>query len=480
MTSPLLVAALGRLLLVVLAPAEAGAGTPPAAPAPPPADDSEPPTCDPSVAGPDARPPDPRCHEALDGRVAAGTPVSVPRVLLFPPQMLARAVFWPIVKAGDFIEYHKVLWWMDALLTTDDRLIGLRPELQYSTGFISTFGARLFDRRLPLPGSEAVLRYRGGGATTMLAEGSLSGPAWLGLALHASWNRRPDRLFAGIGPATLAQLVADGRGVGRYASDAWVAEGRWLRPLPLHLAATLLGDVQRRDYRAAGASGGPSIASFYGLPPADCTGLGLPDGCVDPALVPGFDRGLRIFHAGAGLSLDLRDRARDGSGVTLAVEGRYGQGLGGDPSRHLRLAAEIVVALGGHDRELLIRGRGEMVERLGASAVPFEELVLPAGQAGMRGMPDGRFRGPSGIVGSVEYRWFIAYNLDAFLFADAGTVAGTRFSGLASGPVYPSFGFGIRRLQPTMHYWEAPLLDGVQIAYATEPGLRLMFSVAAF
>jgi len=405
------------------APAVGGALATPA-PALVAAADSAAASCKTPSAGPDARPPDPRCDETLDGRPGPGPPVSATRVLLFPPQMIARAVFWPIVKAGDFIEYHHVLGWIDALLTTDDRLIGVRPELQYSTGFLSTFGARLFDRRLPVPGSEAVLRFRTAGAATLLGEAQLSGPPWLGLTIHAAWERRPDRLFAGIGPATDAELTASGHGLARYGSDAGTAEMRWRRPLPLHLGATLLGDVQRRDYRAAGVRGGPSIGDLYGLPPAACATLTLPDGCVDPAAVPGFDRGLRIAHAGAGLLLDLRDHTRDGSGVSLAVEGRYGRGVGGDPSRHMRLAAEIVLALGGADRELLVRGRGEMVERLGAAAIPFEELVAPSGQAGMRGFPDGRFRGPSGLIGSAEYRWFIAYNLDAFLFADVGTVAG--------------------------------------------------------
>jgi len=477
MAAPLMTLALVQAWLAAAPP---GAIVESAAPDAPPRAAGDAPSCAAPSEGPDARPPDPRCHEALDGRAAAPAPLSVPRVLLFPPQLAARALFWPIVEAGDLIEHHQVLEWMDELLTTDDRLIGVRPELQYSTGFISTFGARVFDRRLPMPGSEAMLRFRAGGAAAMLGEAQLSGPAWLGLTLHAAWNRRPDRLFAAIGPANQAELAAIGKGLARYASDAWSAEARWLRPLPLHLVATLAGDVQRRDYRADGVSGGPSVGVFYGLPPGVCTGLGLPEGCIDPDQVPGFARGLRIAHAGAGLALDRRDRARDGSGVSLGVQGQYGQGIAGDPSRHVRLAAEIVLALGGSDRELVLRGRGEMVERLGAAPIPFEELVAPAGQAGMRGFPDGRFRGPSGVVGSAEYRWFIAYNLDAFLFADVGTVAGTRFAGLERGHLYPSFGVGIRRLRPTAEYWEAPLLDGLQVAYAPEAGVRLMFSVAAF
>ena len=50
----------------------------------------------------------------------------------------------------------------------------------------------------------------------------------------------------------------------------------------------------------------------------------------------------------------------------------------------------------------------------------------------MRGFPEGRFRGVSGIVGTAEYRWYISSYFDATLFTDVGTVAGPNFSGLGS------------------------------------------------
>jgi len=128
----------------------------------------------------------------------------------------------------------------------------------------------------------------------------------------------------------------------------------------------------------------------------------------------------------------------------------------------------------------LLRGRAAMVERLSAAPVPFEELIVPSGQSDMRGFATGRWRGESGLFGSAEYRWYIAHSLDATLFVDVGTVAGPRFSNVDWDRWLPSVGLGFRYYQPQGAYWDARAQDGIQIAYAPEGGLRLMFSMAAF
>jgi len=86
------------------------------------------------------RAPDPRCGETLDGRVPAepSTGRQVARAALVVPRLATKAVFLPIVKTTDFLEYHHVVDWGRALLTTDDGLVGARPELQYSTSFLPT------------------------------------------------------------------------------------------------------------------------------------------------------------------------------------------------------------------------------------------------------------------------------------------------------------------------------------------------------
>ena len=121
-----------------------------------------------------------------------------------------------------------------------------------------------------------------------------------------------------------------------------------------------------------------------------------------------------------------------------------------------------------------------MVEPLGGAPVPFEELISPSGQAGMRGFAEGRFRGESGLVGTVEYRWYISSYLDASLFTDVGTVAGRGFSGIVWDRWFPSFGTGVRLFRTQGPYWEAIARSGIQLAYAPDGGFRLLLSMAGF
>jgi hemolysin activation/secretion protein len=74
--------------------------------------------------------------------------------------------------------------------------------------------------------------------------------------------------------------------------------------------------------------------------------------------------------------------------------------------------------------------------------VPFQELIAPAGLSGKRGFPDGRFRGESGVVGTAEYRYYIASGVDAALFSDVGTVGGRAFSGLRADRLFPPSAWG--------------------------------------
>jgi outer membrane protein assembly factor BamA len=211
--------------------------------------------------------------------------------------------------------------------------------------------------------------------------------------------------------------------------------------------------------------GGPSVAEVYGL---------------DETEIPGFVRGRRIVHAGAGLGVDLRNRERDGSGFSFFADAAFAQGIAGDPSQHARLSVETVAAVGGSDKQLLFRGHAVTMEQLGWAAIPFDELFFPSGRFDMRGFADGRFRGQSGLVGTLEYRWYISTYLDASLFTDVGTVAGPRFAGLDARHWFPSYGVGLRYYSPSGAYWEARPETGVQVAYAPDGGIRLLLRVAAF
>ena len=428
------------------------------------------------------RAPDPRCGETLDGREPA-EPSAVRRagqVALAAPRAVTHVAFWPLVEGAEFLEYHRVIDRFRALLTSDDGLVGVRPDLQYSSSFLPSAGLRFFYRRVPGPGGELMTRFRTAGSDVFLGQIGVRGPDWLGLALLASWDRRNDRLFAGIGPRGQDQLEASGRGLSRYGSDDLRAELRWSRRLPARLWGEAHADLQRRTYQASHVSGGPPLTEVYGLPSAECAVPAGARACADEALVPGFGAGLRIAHAGGGLAVDLREGLRRSRGARLAADATIARGVSGDPSRHVRISAEALASVGGADHQLLVRARGATIENLGSTPVPFEELVQPVGQDEMRGLPTGRLRGASALTGTAEYRWYISAFLDATLFADVGTVAGPRFAQLDWDRWFPSFGLGFRYYWIDGAYWEAHPREGLQIAYAPDGGFRFLFSMAAF
>lgn len=431
---------------------------------------------------PTDRAPDLRCGETLDGREPAPASVArqASRVALWVPRAASAGFFWPIIETSDAYEAHHVGDWLQAWLTSDDGKIGVRPLLTYATGFLPTAGLRVFDRRLPGEGSSVGASFQTAGASVLMGELTATGPAPTGLSFRGIANRRDDRLFAGIGARGKSDLAAMGWSPSRFASDIFSAELRWSRLLPAHFGVVAHGDVERRDYRAEGVRGGPSVATVFTTDPACMTAPTPTNACVDPTLVPGFASGLRVAHAGAGALWNLRTRARDGSGAYVAVDATLAQGLAGDPSQHATFSGETVLALGFTDRQLILRGRAAMVHALGAAPIPFEELVMVSGNNGMRGFPDGRFRGPSGVVGTAEYRWYVGQYVDASLFSDLGTVAGPELAGLVSARWFPSFGVGLRFFHVPGEYWEGTLQTGVQLAYAPDAGFRLILTVASF
>ena len=436
-----------------------------------------PPDC---AASETARAPDPRCGEPLDGRAPPEPRSTVASTALAVPRLATRAVFWPVVHTTALVERYQLIDWMDAVLTTDDGLIGVRPIIHYSTSFLPSGGLRFFDDRLPGAGTEVAGQFQTAGPDVLWSELDVRAPRRIGITLVATWNRRYDRLFAGIGPHSVADLNAAGQQVARYGSDNYAAELRWSRGVARWMTAYGHADVQRRDFTATRVVGGPSVSSVF-APAAGCSALGLAPGCVDPALMPGFATGVRLAHAGGAVAFGLREPGRERPGAVLLMGATVGQGLAGDPSRYGTFTGEGVVAVGGPNRAVIVRGRAAMVERVGSAPIPFDELISPSGDTGMRGFPDGRFRGQSGLVGTVEYRWYISAYLDASLFSDVGTVAGPAFSGLDSARWFPTFGLGFRLFKtPNGPYWAAEARDEVQFAYAPDNGLRVLLTLSAF
>ena len=427
------------------------------------------------------RAPDPRCGDTLDGRSPAGPEAGhgFARGVLAVPRVATEALLWPVVETTDLVEHHHVLDWMQALLTTDDGLVGIRPILNYSTGFLPSVGARLFWRRLP-GAHEVALHFETAGSNVMMARLHYRPLAPTGFFFDGMWSRRDDRLFAGIGPNSTSDLTAAGRELARYGSDAFGAEARWVHRLPARLIVTLHGDGQLRNYESTTVRSGPSVSTVFGLPPAQCAALGLTSPCVDPVTMPGFENGMRLLRGGASLRLALREPGREGPGLSVLVDGTYARGVSNDPDQHATLSADGVLAFGGINRTLILRGHAAAVETFNGAPINFEELISPSDQGGMRGFPDGRFRGQSGVIGTAEYRWYISSYLDATLFTDLGTVAGRNFAGIDGSQWFPSYGVGIRSFKTQGAYWNAVPTAGFQVAYSPDYGLRFLLTLAGF
>jgi hypothetical protein len=411
------------------------------------------------------RAPDPRCGDTLDGRdpPQASAQREAARAVLAPPRMAASLVLLPAVHAAAAAERHSVVPWLRAVSTSDDGKVGVRPQLQYTTGFVASVGLRVFYKRLPDPISDLSAGFKIGSANVMRGELALSGANRLGLALGFSWDRRDDRLFAGIGSPPAGALPAI---EARYRADIYRAEASWHAPGESPVTLELRAGFEGRDYTTGEVHGGPAVTDVYG---------------ASPALVPGFDVTRALIYQRARLGLDLRPAARDAGGVEIGVEGGVMQGIASDPSRHARVGFHAVGAIGGVDRALVLRFMAAAVEPLGPAPVPFDELVSPCGATGMRGLPDGLLRDRSGLVGTAEYRWLISSNIDATLFVDRGAVAGPWFAGIAPEDFHTSIGAGLRFYGSGLpRYWEEKLTQGVQVAYARGRGIRLMLTAAVF
>ena len=433
-----------------------------------------PPACDASD-----RAPDPRCGDTLDGREPPETPAGrrAAQVVLTPPRAAARLVMLPVIEATAGAERHGVFPWLEAITTSDDGKVGVRPEIQYATSFIPSIGLGFFYRRLRDPGSAVTALARAGSTDVWHVEAGLHGPARSGLSVTAMWDRRDDRIFAGIG----VQPDDDPNVRARYGGDIYKVEAMWVAPRLGPIAVVLRGGAEGRNYHSTDVRGGPSVADAYGATPETCAALGVPSPCTDPAQVPGFYGGRRLLYQRARVALDLRPPGRDRSGVTIGLDGTYVQGIIDDRSRHVRTLFDTVAAIGGVDRVLFLRFAAAVVQPVGDAPVPFDEMISPTGGMWNRGLPDGLLRDRSGVAGTAEYRWLISSALDAALFVDESAVASGWFAGLAPEDFHTSVGIGLRLYRRGYpRYWDDSLQQGLQVAFSRGQGIRILLTAAAF
>jgi hypothetical protein len=422
------------------------------------------------------QPPDPRLGEELDGRPTPVDPFRRPRALgraaLLPARWLLLGLGKPTAYIASFVERHHLIERTYWGVTSDDRLIGLRPEAQYETGYTFSVGARLFDKRSLGPGSLVNLRVRSGGLRFDFLEMRIRAPHTSPLAaeMHVLYDRNPAGIFGGTDGESRAELAAEGRGVAHFAVARALSGLEVARWLGGPFAIWARGEFDLRSFHDEGGDQG--ITTLWCAQPgtASCRD-------VDDKLVPGFHDGQRLFRTRLGMVVDTRDPAQRAGGFRLSGDAALAHGIADDPTFDLSLYADARAAIGLHDRSLIFRVAAGAVRSLDSAPVPFEELVQPGGNFGLRGLSAGRLRGESELLGSIEYRWLLAPYLDAALFVDEGGAFGRNFDGLSLHHMIPSFGGGVRVHAIRPDYWRAEGVASVQLAHAPDEGFRLIIII---
>ena len=292
------------------------------------------------------------------------------------------------------------------------------------------------------------------------------------------WDRRDDRIFAGIG----VQPVDDPNVRARYGGDIYKVEAMWVAPRAGPSPSCCAAGAEGRNYHSTDVRGGPSVADAYGAPPETCAALGVPSPCTDPAQVPGFYGGRRLLYQRARVALDLRPAGRDRSGVEIGLDGTYVQGIINDRSRHVRTLFDAVGAIGGVDRVLLLRFAAAVVQPVGHAPVPFDEMISPTGatveprparRPAARPQRRGRHRG-------VPLADLVRARRRAVRRRERGgqrLVRGPRAGRLPHQRRRRAALLPARRPRAT---GTSPLQRGLQLAYSRGQGVRVLLTAAMF
>ncbi|MEO8701821.1 MAG: BamA/TamA family outer membrane protein [Kofleriaceae bacterium] len=460
------------------APTDPPPTEPPPVPTPNPPQPPAPPT--PTELVPEAAPPEPKPPEPLPppppspptqestDTTATFTPhyhFDLHWRILMLPELVVGYVFLPIsIAVGAVQEYRIDRRFADAVSFLDGR-VKLSPRFKFSFGDGAGVGLwikrqQLFDYRAELRVG-GLYRLNGDWQLETKYAHQLLLPGGRGLRTHAFIEEDKNQRYYGIGGETLE------------------TDRRVLRSFDQGATAEFdLQGVDRYTYYGVGSFGFHRQA----LSPGTSTG-DIPLGEMDDTVVPpaGFNDTAVYVDVGIVGRRDTTDtaaRPTRGTVIELATRGRYevtGKNLSAVTTR---AGARVYLPVLPDHRVLVFGITGEAASALfSGDSIPLDSLAV-VGRTNMRGYDRERFRDLYAIVASAEYRFPIyeylasRAGLDAFLFAEAGTIWGkTDFS---LDPLRYSTGGGIRAAHETTLIFQTTLgfsPEGLQFNIGVEAAL---------
>jgi len=354
----------------------------------------------------------------------------VPRVVLFVPwavyeYAVRRPIGWTVVKAEQARGARKVFRFL--FLGKGDGPLYI-PIAYYDFGFQPSVGARLlWGSGFLGPHSGLSFKLATWGGSWLRADFQEKIPIGgrARAVIDAEYWRRPDRIYFGLGPRS----IADG---GRYRSDVVNAKLTIDTRIVNELHIAPYTGLHLREFDANG-----------------CCGATLADRVAagDIAeLPPGFD-GYIMAASGVGLSADPRPGgAGSGSAVLAKANVEYALDAANPGTRWWRYGGSVggVLHLDDVDEKVVDAWLlAEFADPVGDSAIPFAEQAELGGSKNLRGFPSGRLVDRSAIAATLRYRWPLAAWLDSTVYAGVGNVFGPHLEGFDPELLRGSFGLGI-------------------------------------
>ncbi len=385
----------------------------------------------------------------LDGRKPARGPAAeatlwVPRVVLFPAYLVSEYVIRkPVGALVTWIEREAVIPKVAHVLSFGTGLrAGVVPTAFFDFGVRPSVGLYAWANGVPTDHDRLRLRFAWGGDSwwlfhirqrVPLGSGPSSSRAREGseVSLDFVYEQRPDHL--------VWLPFSDG------ATEQ--AASYFQREVGGGLATELLwGTLDGVALSARAAHWRFDDGTTAGVEAAEDTVRGVlgDDPEVIEQRLPGFEGyGAGVF-AGNVFVDSRRQRPAPGSGARLELWGELGEAWEG-PVGWFRWGGEAAgfADVDGRQRVLSLRQRVEFSEETD-DRVPFTELAQLGGIETMRGFRDGRFRGRSTSVTTVQYDYPVWSFADGYLFYEVGGAFGDHLDGFALPALSQSFGLGMR------------------------------------
>ena len=343
----------------------------------------------------------------------------VPRIVLFPPNLVLKLVALPLRGAAILIDRYYLVEHTKDLLYNDERTAGILPALGYQSGYGVTYGAKVFHDDLFGNDEEINLAARYGGifvnsyGMSFVGDQIAHTPLWV--EANGAWENKPALFFHGIGDetetdlspgvspreASIATRFREKRAMGRLTMGASVGD------LGNRSHVGVTGIFNHRNFGSEHKNfSEPSIEEVY-----------------DTARIQGFDDGVDVFELTPTFIYDSRDlEATPSKGVYLDLFGGHTLPVTQDADYwHYGAGFATFVNVFHKTRVLTFRGSVEAVHGRDED-IPFSELMKLGGPDSLRGYQLDRFRDKVSALGTIEYRYPVHEIVSGELFVDAGRV----------------------------------------------------------